>query len=126
VLRINEANELPDDLEGTVGVTAGASAPEALVQAVVERLAPRQGVEHRAVTTEEEYFPPPPELRELFRSLETALSLLAGAPTDDGTDGMATAALSADREVAAADVLAELEWGSADGPTDPIGARMDG
>ncbi|MGB7052402.1 MAG: hypothetical protein WBG41_12590, partial [Acidimicrobiales bacterium] len=105
---------------------AGASAPEALVQAVVERLAPRQGVEHRAVTTEEEYFPPPPELRELFRSLETALSLLAGAPIDEGIDGIATAALSADREVAAADVLAQLERGFADRPIDPIGARMSG
>ncbi len=37
VLRINDATELPDDLTGTVGVTAGASAPEALVEAVVAR-----------------------------------------------------------------------------------------
>ncbi|MHB1712288.1 MAG: 4-hydroxy-3-methylbut-2-enyl diphosphate reductase, partial [Acidimicrobiales bacterium] len=34
VIRINDASQLPDDLSGTVGVTAGASAPEALVQAV--------------------------------------------------------------------------------------------
>ena len=40
VLRINEADELPDDLSGTVGVTAGASAPEALVEEVIARLAP--------------------------------------------------------------------------------------
>ncbi len=125
VLRINEATELPDDLCGTVGVTAGASAPEALVQAVVERLAPRHGVEHRAVTTEEEYFPPPPELRELLRGLETTLSLLAGAPTDDVTEAIATGALSADRQVAAADVLAGLQPGFAGRPTDPIGATMD-
>ncbi len=32
VLRVNEADELPADLTGTVGVTAGASAPEALVE----------------------------------------------------------------------------------------------
>src|SRR5207248_5476588 len=32
VLRINSADELPDDLSGTVGVTAGASAPEDLVR----------------------------------------------------------------------------------------------
>ena len=46
VLRVNEADELPDDLTGTVGVTAGASAPEALVEDVIARLAPAQGV-HR-------------------------------------------------------------------------------
>ena len=44
VLRVNEADELPDDLTGTVGVTAGASAPEALVEEVIARLAPAQGV----------------------------------------------------------------------------------
>ena len=43
VLRVNEADELPDDLVGTVGVTAGASAPEALVQEVIARLAPVRG-----------------------------------------------------------------------------------
>src|SRR5207247_2455271 len=32
VLRINSAAELPDDLHGVVGVTAGASAPEELVR----------------------------------------------------------------------------------------------
>ncbi len=41
VFRVNDPEELPDDLAGTVGVTAGASAPEELVQAVIERLAPR-------------------------------------------------------------------------------------
>ena len=51
VLRVNEAAELPDDLSGTVGVTAGASAPDELVDAVVARLAPvarrRGGPRHR-------------------------------------------------------------------------------
>jgi 4-hydroxy-3-methylbut-2-enyl diphosphate reductase len=87
VLRVNEAGELPDDLSGTVGVTAGASAPDELVDAVVARLAPRQGVEVVAVTEEDEYFPPPPELRDLLR----------------GTDGPVD-----DRTVSAADVLAQL------------------
>ena len=64
VVRVNEASEVPDDLTGTVGVTAGASAPETLVQAVIDHLAPRQGVEAVPVTVEDEYFPPPPELRE--------------------------------------------------------------
>ena len=43
VYRINAADELPDDLAGTVGVTAGASAPEELVDAVIARLAPAEG-----------------------------------------------------------------------------------
>jgi 4-hydroxy-3-methylbut-2-enyl diphosphate reductase len=86
VLRINRPEELPDDLAGTVAVTAGASAPEELVRAVIERLAPRNGVEEVRLTDEEEYFPPPRELRELL-------------PAD---------ALADDRVVAASDVLAEL------------------
>ena len=80
VIRVNDASELPDDLSGTVGVTAGASAPEALVQAVVARLAPTDGVHRSPVTVEEEYFPPPPELRELLRGLESVLGLLSRVP----------------------------------------------
>ena len=60
VFRVNGAEELPDDLTGTVGVTAGASAPEELVEAVIARLSPRHGVEEVTVTLEEEYFPPAP------------------------------------------------------------------
>src|SRR5580692_2266390 len=52
VVRVNDASELPHDLSGTVGVTAGASAPEALVQAVLERLAPVHGVQRSPVTVE--------------------------------------------------------------------------
>jgi len=105
VVRINDASELPADLSGTVGVTAGASAPEALVQAVVDRLAPIHGVESAPITLEEEYFPPPPELREILRALETAVSLMTGAPVvDDPTTDGATI-LSGDRSTGAADVL---------------------
>jgi 4-hydroxy-3-methylbut-2-enyl diphosphate reductase len=86
VLRVNGPDELPDDLSGTVAVTAGASAPEELVRAVIERLAPREGVEEVALTDEEEYFPPPRELRELL-------------PADSLAD---------DRQVAASDVLDAL------------------
>ncbi len=67
VIRVNEAAELPDDLVGVVGVTAGASAPDRLVSEVISRLAPVHGVVVRTVTEEDEYFPPPPELRELLR-----------------------------------------------------------
>lgn len=75
VYRVNQASELPDDLEGVVGVTAGASAPESLVNEVLERLSPTNGVYVNPVTIEDEYFPPPPELRELLRSLESLVSL---------------------------------------------------
>jgi 4-hydroxy-3-methylbut-2-en-1-yl diphosphate reductase len=100
VLRINEADELPDDLVGTVGVTAGASAPEALVEAVIARLAPRDGVTEVTVTTEDEYFPPPPELRELLRAVGATLGFLGGRAGAPRTD-----AASEDRAVSAADVL---------------------
>ncbi len=86
VFRVNSAGELPDDLAGVVGVTAGASAPEELVRAVIDRLSPRAGVEEVRVTDEDEYFPPPRELRELV-----------------GLD-----ALADDRRVAASDVLDAL------------------
>ena len=109
VVRVNDASELPDDLHGTVGVTAGASAPEALVEAVVARLAPVSGVESAAVTVEEEYFPPPPELRDLLRGLEAALSLLNGVPSPpDESEGATGRALADDRTTAAADVLEQI------------------
>ncbi len=120
VIRVNDASELPDDLSGIVGVTAGASAPEALVRAVVERLAPVHGVQGSAVTVEEEYFPPPPELRELLRALVAALSLLSGAPdprpggTGPPVSDAESTVLADDRTIAAADVLERLDGWSGD------------
>jgi 4-hydroxy-3-methylbut-2-enyl diphosphate reductase len=102
VVRVNGADEVPDDLSGTVGVTAGASAPEELVWAVVNRLAPVNGVEVVAITDEEEYFPPPRELRDLVRGAVAAVRFSLMAPTDD--EGV----LSDDRVVAASDVLDTL------------------
>jgi 4-hydroxy-3-methylbut-2-enyl diphosphate reductase len=87
VLRINNADELPGDLSGVVAVTAGASAPDELVQAVVDRLAPLSGVEEVRVTDEAEYFPPPPELRELARGLAALLSIGLGASGAAGGSG---------------------------------------
>lgn len=78
VHRINEAHELPEDLTGTVGVTAGASAPEELVEEVTTRLAPREGIEEVRITTEDEYFPPPRRLRELQSAIETSVTVLSG------------------------------------------------
>jgi 4-hydroxy-3-methylbut-2-enyl diphosphate reductase len=101
VFRVNGAEELPDDLRGTVGVTAGASAPEDLVDAVIARLAPRDGVEEVRVTTEDEYFPPPRHLRDLLAALDGFATVgvggrLAGRP------------VPSDREVAASNVLGAL------------------
>jgi len=103
VVRVNDASEVPTDLTGTVGVTAGASAPESLVQAVVDRLAPQFGVESIPVTVEEEYFPPPPELRDLLKGLGATVSLLTASPQAD-----LGPILGEDRTTAAADVLRDL------------------
>jgi 4-hydroxy-3-methylbut-2-enyl diphosphate reductase len=102
VVRVDGAAELPTDLSGTVGVTAGASAPEQVVEAVVHRLAPREGVETVRVLEEDEYFPPPPELRDLLRALAAALSVTLGAPPAPRQPP------SDDRGVPAASVLAPL------------------
>jgi 4-hydroxy-3-methylbut-2-enyl diphosphate reductase len=101
VCRVNEAFELPDDLTGVVGVTAGASAPEELVDAVITRLAPRHGVELLRVTEEDEYFPPPRNIRDLQGAIGMAATvLLGGSPT--------TAPTPDDRAFAASNVLAAL------------------
>ena len=102
VLRVNGAAELPDDLFGVVGVTAGASAPEELVEEVIAALAPVDGVERVRVTDEDEYFPPPPELRQLVRGLANVLSIGLPRPIDPGP------LLDDDRDTAAADVLRTL------------------
>ncbi|MGH9296343.1 MAG: 4-hydroxy-3-methylbut-2-enyl diphosphate reductase [Acidimicrobiales bacterium] len=99
VLRINSLGELPDDLGGTVGVTAGASAPEWLVAEVLDRLAPVHGVEIVHVTDEDEYFPPPPELRDLLRVTGEAAAVLVGGPRSESPP------TASDRTVAAATVL---------------------
>jgi 4-hydroxy-3-methylbut-2-enyl diphosphate reductase len=78
VFRVNAVEELPTDLTGIVGVTAGASAPEELVDAVLEFLAPRSGVELVDVTEEDEYFPPPRNIRELQNAIEAASTVLTG------------------------------------------------
>jgi 4-hydroxy-3-methylbut-2-en-1-yl diphosphate reductase len=101
VLRVNRAEELDGDLTGVVGVTAGASAPEELVRQVIARLAPRDGVEEIRITDEDEYFPPPRNIRELQGSIETAIvALLGGAPSDR--------AVMDDRALAASVVLEAL------------------
>ncbi len=82
VIRINNASELPNDIEGLVGLTAGASAPEELVMETIKALNPVDGVEEVLVTQEDEYFPPPPELRELLKSMTLALSVGLNVSTE--------------------------------------------
>ena len=101
VFRINAVEELPDDLAGTVGVTAGASAPEELVDAVLEFLAPRAGVELVDVTEEDEYFPPPRNIRELQNAIESTATVLLGGSLLDRP-------VMDDRNLGASDVLSAL------------------
>ena len=101
VHRVNSPEEVPEDLDGVVGVTAGASAPEELVRDVIDRLDPVNGVEEVRITEEDEYFPPPRNLRELLAALDVAATLsLGGTLTDRPT--------IADRDVLASDALAAL------------------
>ena len=99
VLRVNGPEDLPDDLHGRVAVSAGASAPESLVQGVVDALDPREGVETRLVGVEDEYFPPPPELRDILRSLSALVDLCLATPVASTFDPVE------DRAVTAAQIL---------------------
>ena len=94
VYRVNSADELPDNLSGTVGVTAGASAPEELVEGVLRKLAPIHGVEEVLVTDEDEYFPPPRNIRDLQSAIDIAITAMSGASILS-TPGMDDRALAA-------------------------------
>jgi 4-hydroxy-3-methylbut-2-enyl diphosphate reductase len=106
VLRVDNPSELPDDLTGTVGVIAGASAPEEVVQELIAHLAPRAGVEEVRAIEEDEYFPLPRELRETVRQLSAAAAVAGLAPGGDPTAGGDQ--LPDDRELSAAVALAGL------------------
>ncbi len=101
VFRVNGPDELPQTLSGTVGVTAGASAPEDVVEAVIAMLAPKNGVEEVRITDEDEYFPPPRNLRELLSGLDTIGTLGVGGSIPDRPD-------LNDRQIDASDVLGAL------------------
>src|SRR4051794_38548130 len=107
VLRIDGPDELDAAALGdaaVVGVTAGASAPEDLVQAVIARLAPTEGIVPVHVTEEDEYFPPPRELRELMTALDVAAPVVLGGAQPATI--AATGAFTDDRRVDASGVLA--------------------
>ena len=101
VLRVNDADDVPDSLSGTVGVTAGASAPEDLVRDVIDRLAPAQGVQEVRTIEEEEYFPPPRNLRDLLAAVEVAAAATLGS-------GLGHNSRLDDRNIDASDALDSL------------------
>jgi 4-hydroxy-3-methylbut-2-enyl diphosphate reductase len=86
-----------------VGVTAGASAPDQRVKKVIERIAPVGGVEIIRVTSESEYFPLPPKLRQFMSALQP---LIEGgfACQDPGASGL----VDNDRDFTATEALAIL------------------
>ena len=101
VYRVNAADELPSPIAGTVGVIAGASAPEELVDAVIARLHPTDGVEEVRVTAEDEYFPPPRELRDMLAGVDVLATFAFGGSVSDRP-------MVNDRQLPASDVLAML------------------
>ncbi|HEY6316345.1 MAG TPA: 4-hydroxy-3-methylbut-2-enyl diphosphate reductase [Acidimicrobiia bacterium] len=109
VLRVDGPDELDLDALGgarVVGVTAGASAPEDLVAAVVDALAPSRGVEPVFVTDEDEYFPPPRELRDLLPALDSLAAFAFGGAARDAAQ--ADGPRRDDRAADASRALADL------------------
>jgi 4-hydroxy-3-methylbut-2-enyl diphosphate reductase len=108
VLRVDDPSEIDAahlaDAR-VVGVTAGASAPDELVSSVIAALNPRDGVELVRVTDEDEYFPPPRELRDALGALGLVTAILVGADASIAGDG---GPFADDRTVSASDVLASL------------------
>jgi 4-hydroxy-3-methylbut-2-enyl diphosphate reductase len=87
--RIDSAADINNDwLVGvsTVGVTAGASAPDHLVQQVIDRLDPASGSELWSTTQEGEYFPLPPQLRAFVTTIQTMVE--AGVTAKPNPDGL--------------------------------------
>jgi 4-hydroxy-3-methylbut-2-enyl diphosphate reductase len=89
------------DAADVVGVTAGASAPDHLVQEVIERIGAAEGFELLQTATEGEYFPLPRQLRGFLTALQAAVEAGYTArhpgrpgPLQDDRNWTATTALS--------------------------------
>lgn len=105
--RVDSALQIQDEwLEAArvVGVTAGASAPDHLVQEVIEKVAPRNGYRLLSVTDEDEYFPLPRQLRGFLAALQSAVEGGFGARAP-GLPGP----LQNDRAWTATEALADLQ-----------------
>lgn len=74
-------------LEGkkVVGLTAGASAPDHLIEEVIDFIDPERGFELWHVTQEAEYFPLPPQLRAFVTTLQHLVEAGVTAPGPTGT-----------------------------------------
>jgi 4-hydroxy-3-methylbut-2-enyl diphosphate reductase len=68
---------------------------------VLAHLSPREGVEEVFVTDEDEYFPPPRNIRDLQAAIDTAITAMSGASV------MSTPGMD-DRLLAASTVLEAL------------------
>jgi len=104
--RVERAEAIdPAWLEGvtTVGLTAGASAPDHLVHAVIDHIAPSEGYELFHTATEGEYFPLPRQLRGFLTALQAAVEIGYTA-RHTGETGL----LQADRNWTATDALTSL------------------
>ena len=99
VLRIDSAGQLPNDLDGVVGITAGASAPEWLVKEVIDVLNPTEGVELLSSIEEDEYFPPPRDLRDLISVITSALRITCNIKEK------ITSPIAADKDTPAVEML---------------------
>ena len=81
----------PEDVDPTwfadddiVGVTAGASAPDQRVRAVIDAVAPGGTVQIARVTDEDEYFPLPPRLRTFVKTVQALVEGAFAAPNPGG------------------------------------------
>ena len=105
VIWINKAQELPKNLCGVVGVTAGASAPDEVVDEVIKTLNPSDGVHSIRHTQEDEYFPPPRNIRNLLGAIDNFARLGFAAPSESND--------FTDKEIGASDVLYSLNLSTA-------------
>lgn len=68
---------------------------------MIAALQPLHGVEEVRITEEDEYFPPPRNIRQLQTALESAATVMVG--------GDPTSLVLDDRQVSASDVLRQFE-----------------
>ena len=86
--RIDSADDIAQEWltnKTVVGLTAGASAPDHLIEQVIDRLDPSLGFELLKVTEEGEYFPLPPQLRAFVTTLQ---HLVEAGVTASGSAGV--------------------------------------